>query len=230
MKYCIKQIFTNRYYSCESNIVLPWKNRLPTGNTRHLASLSLPRATAPCPVSRTRKPSSYSRFFQWWMLSLSGKFSEPSGNPRADTESSESELEPDALENKWFSFCYRNMRRPKCFICQHRNSHSSKSMNIMLSCYKIRLFQGNPALSNSAMCQLTVLSTRVWDRKCIFYSRWTAMTAFRLEYGISFASNSNLSRSSLQYLPTSSKTPYKGQLNIIHLLQCIFSINQGKVY
>lgn len=128
----LKLVFTNRYYSCESNIALPCKNRLPTGNTRHLASLSLPRATALCPVSRTRKPSSYSRFFQWWMLSLSGKFSKPSGNPRADTESSESKLAPDALENKWFSFCYRNMRRPKCFICQHRNSHSSQSMNILL--------------------------------------------------------------------------------------------------
>lgn len=34
------------------------------------------------------------------MLSLSGKFSDPSGNPTADTESSESELAPDALENK----------------------------------------------------------------------------------------------------------------------------------
>lgn len=124
--------FTNRYYSCECNIVLSCKNRLPTGNTSHLASLSLPRATAPCPVSRTRKPSSYSRFSQWWMLSLSGKFSKPSGNPIADPESYESELAPDASENKWFSFLYRNMRGPKCFICQHRNSQSSKSMNILL--------------------------------------------------------------------------------------------------
>lgn len=115
----LKPIFTNRSYSCVSNIVLPHKTRLPTGNKKHLASLSLPRATATCPVSRTRKPSSYPRYFHWWMLGLSGKFSEPSGKPIADTASSESELAPDSWANKWISFCYRNAGRPECFICQH---------------------------------------------------------------------------------------------------------------
>lgn len=114
----------------------PCKTRLPTGNKRHLANLGLPRATATCPVSRTRKPSSYPRYFQQWILSLSGKFSEPSGNPTADTESSESELAPDALKNKWISICYRNMRRPKCFICHHGSSHSSQNLNILLKMLK----------------------------------------------------------------------------------------------
>lgn len=35
----------------------------------------------------------------------------------------------------------------------------------------MRLFQGNPALSNSAVRQLTVPSTLVCNKTCIFYSR-----------------------------------------------------------
>lgn len=128
----LKSIFTNRHSGHVSNTIFPCKTMLPTGNKRHLASLRLPRAAPTCHVSRTRKPSSYPRYFQQWMLSLSAKFPEPTGNPATDTEGSESELAPDALENKRISFCYRNMRRPKGFICQHRNSHSSKNMNILL--------------------------------------------------------------------------------------------------
>lgn len=162
----LKSIFTNRYQSRVSNTVLPCKAMLPTGNKRHLASLRLPRATATCPVSRTRKPSSYPRSFQRWMLSLSGKFSKPTGNPTADTESSEPELAPDALENKWISFCYRSRRRPKCFICQDRNSHSSENTNVLL-----KLLQ-NEALpqKSCAKRQLRVPSMPVCNKKCIFYS------------------------------------------------------------
>lgn len=94
----------------------------------------------------------------------------------------------------------------------------------------MRLFQGKPALSSSAVHQLAVPPTLTCNKKCIFYSRGTATTALRLAYGTSSAANSSLSRRSLRYLPITSKTPYKGQLNIIHLLQLFFSINQEKVY
>lgn len=217
----LKPVFTHRYCSYERNIVLPCKTRLPTGNKRHLASLSLPRATATCPVSRTRKPSSYSRYFQWWMLSLSGKFSEPGANPPADTESSESELAPDALENTWISFCTGVWGGQNAsFVSKGTVTH----LRAQIFCSRKPCTQQQchvPAYSALYTCV---------QQEMYFYSRWTATTAFGQEHAIEVAANSNLSRSSQQHLPTSLKAPYKGQLDIRLLLQCFFSINQEQVY
>lgn len=183
----LKPIFTNRYYSYERNIVLPCKTRLPTGNKRHLASLSLLRATAICPVSRTRKPSSYSRYFQWWMLSLSGKFSGLTANPTADTESSESELAPDALENMWISFC-AGVRggQNALFVSTGTVTH-----------LRAWMFRSRKPCTEQ-QCHVPAYSAlyACVQQEMHFYSRWTATTAFRLEHAIKVAANSSLSRSS----------------------------------